>query len=609
MNIIKRIIRNIVFCFRNTWKNSRQYFFATVIKNLFTAIIPLVNIAGLGFTINALVSEEPLASVLKYILGYALIHLAITLATQLLTLWENNAMRKSSNIMQFKYIQDCLDIDYHYVQDGKILNLKQKSMISQPPFFLSHWGNLINYFIQSISVLFIFSVFSPPFTLIIMLLSVLMIMLTIYTQKCDFNFNNSKVEDDRKLDYLYSVMTDYKYAKELRINNAAQFIKNKYIFETKIQIRKLKKLLNKKLGVNSLSIILSIIQTGCMYLYFSHQVFLSQISIAEYSVLISSATLFTSVLLACFSSLGAINSSFKALEFYREYEQVLRENSTLSKSNTLSEINIDFAKANIKFENVSFMYPDATEYVLKNITFDIIAGKKYAIVGLNGSGKTTIIKLILRIYSPTSGKITLNGIDINQIPYRQYISKIACVMQDFALFAYSIKENVIFDGIFDETRFRDCINKSGLKENISSLPYDINTSLYRELDEAGIEFSGGEGQKLAMARALYKKADIMILDEPTSALDPIAEYELFMRFNDITDNKTTIYISHRLSSTKFCDEIIVIMKCIQPKKHYTNKLQLREGGSIMKKISIAILDSGVKREHEAFINQTVSGFL
>lgn len=601
MNMIKRIIRNIVFCFRNTWKNSRQYFFATVIKNLFTAIIPLVNIAGLGFTINALVSEEPLASVLKYILGYALIHLAITLATQLLTLWENNAMRKSSNIMQFKYIQDCLDIDYHYVQDGKILNLKQKSMISQPPFFLSHWGNLINYFIQSISVLFIFSVFSPPFTLIIMLLSVLMIMLTIYTQKCDFNFNNSKVEDDRKLDYLYSVMTDYQYAKELRINNAAQFIKNKYIFETKIQIRKLKKLLNKKLGVNSLSIILSIIQTGCMYLYFSHQVFLSQISIAEYSVLISSATLFTSVLLACFSSLGAINSSFKALEFYREYEQVLRENSTLSKSNTLSEINIDFAKANIKFENVSFMYPDATEYVLKNITFDIIAGKKYAIVGLNGSGKTTIIKLILRIYSPTSGKITLNGIDINQIPYRQYISKIACVMQDFALFAYSIKENVIFDGIFDETRFRDCINKSGLKENISSLPYDINTSLYRELDEEGIEFSGGEGQKLAMARALYKKADIMILDEPTSALDPIAEYELFMRFNDITDNKTTIYISHRLSSTKFCDEIIVIHNNEIAERG--NHQMLVENGGLY--ASLYASQAKYYQENEAKSNETI----
>ena len=353
-------------------------------------------------------------------------------------------------------------------------------------------------------------------------------------------------------------MTDYKYAKEIRINDANEFIKNKYINEIKIQVKKLKQLLNKKLGVNSLSVILSTIQTGLMYLYFSYQVFTEQISIAEYSVLIASATLFTSVLLSYFSSLGAINNSFKALGFYREYEQALKDNSTLSKSNELSEISMDFSKADFKFENVSFMYPDASEYVLKNVTFDITAGKKYAIVGLNGSGKTTIIKLILRIYLPTSGRITLNGIDINQIPYRQYISKIACVMQDFSLFAYSIKENVIFDGIFDDARFRDCINKSGLEEKINDLPFGIDTSLYHELDDAGIEFSGGEGQKLAMARALYKKADILILDEPTSALDPIAEYEMFLRFNKITNNKTTVYISHRLSSTKFCDEIIVI---------------------------------------------------
>ena len=174
-------------------------------------------------------------------------------------------------------------------------------------------------------------------------------------------------------------------------------------------------------------------------------------------------------------------------------------------------------------------------------------------------------------------------------------------MQDFALFAYSIKENVIFDGIFDETRFRDCINKSGLKENISSLPYDINTSLYRELDEAGIEFSGGEGQKLAMARALYKKADIMILDEPTSALDPIAEYELFMRFNDITDNKTTIYISHRLSSTKFCDEIIVIHNNEIAERG--NHQMLVENGGLY--ASLYASQAKYYQENEAKSNETI----
>ncbi len=556
--MIKKIFENTAFCFRNTWKNSRQYLFATVIKNLFSAVIPLVDIAGLGYTINALEAKEPLENVAKYIFGYVLINLTITIAGHFLTLWENNAMRKSSNILQFKYMQDCLDIDYHYIQDGKILDLKQKSMRSQPPFFLNQWGNVLNYLIKIVSVLFVFLEFSSIFMLIILLLSVLLIWLTIYTQKCDYDFSNNKIRDERKLDYLYSVMADYKYAKEIRINNANDFIKNKYIAETKLQVKKLKKLLYKKLGVDSLSVILSIIQTGLMYLYFSHLVFIRQIGIAEYSVLIASTTLFTSALLSCFSSLGAINNSFKALEFHREYEQALRDNCTSSKSNELPEVNINFSKANFRFENVSFIYPDAKEYVLKNVTFDIEAGKKYAIVGLNGSGKTTIIKLILRIYSPTSGRITLNGIDIKQIPYRQYISKIACVMQDFTLFAYSIKENMIFDGIYDDVKFRDCINKSGLEEKISGLNFGIDTSLYRELDDEGIEFSGGEGQKLAIARALYKEADIMILDEPTSALDPIAEYELFLRFNEITNNKTTVYISHRLSSTKFCDEVIVI---------------------------------------------------
>lgn len=574
---MKKIVKNIIFCFVNTWKNSRLYFFATLIKNIFSAAIPLINIAGLGFVINALESKESLKTVAKYIIGYVLINLVITFVTQLLMLWENYAMRKSSNIMQYKYMQDTLDIDYHYVQDGKMLNLKQKSMRSQPPFFLVHWGNVINYSIQLISVLFLFSILSPIFVVIILILSVLIIILTIYTQKSELDYHNNKIEDDRKLNYLYSVMTEYKYAKEIRMNNANIFIKNKYINETKKQIGKLKQLIHKKLGINSLSLILSIIQTGLMYLYFSYQVSTLQISIAEYSVLIASTTLFASVLLLCFSSVGEINNSFKALDYYCEYERILMNNRTLPQSNELKEIDIDFSKADLKFENVSFIYPGTNQYVLKNISFDISAGKKYAIVGLNGSGKTTIIKLILRIYMPSCGRITINGIDVNQIPYRQYINSIACVMQDFSLFAYSIKENVVFDGKYDETKFFDCIRKGGLKEKIDNLPLGIDTSLYRELDDTGIEFSGGEGQKLAMSRALYKKASIIILDEPTSALDPIAEYELFSRFNEITESKTTVYISHRLSSTKFCDEIIVIHNSVIVEKGSHQELMNNEG--------------------------------
>ncbi|MBS6447453.1 MAG: ABC transporter ATP-binding protein [Clostridiales bacterium] len=192
------------------------------------------------------------------------------------------------------------------------------------------------------------------------------------------------------------------------------------------------------------------------------------------------------------------------------------------------------------------------------MNLEIPASKKLGIVGLNGSGKTTLIKLMLRLYTPTEGQITLGGVNIAEIPYRQYAKHIGVVLQDFSLFSYSFKENIVFGGAYHPRRMIECIEKSGLSDKIKKLPKGIETSIYRDLDDNGVEFSGGEGQKLAMARAIYKDADMLILDEPSSALDAIAEYELFSRLNEISENKTTVFISHRLSSTLFCDHIVVL---------------------------------------------------
>ena len=152
----------------------------------------------------------------------------------------------------------------------------------------------------------------------------------------------------------------------------------------------------------------------------------------------------------------------------------------------------------------------------------------------------------------------MGGVNIAEIPYRQYAKNIGVVLQDFSLFSYSFKENIVFGGAYHPRRMIECIEKSGLSDKIKKLPKGIETSIYRDLDDNGVEFSGGEGQKLAMARAIYKDADMLILDEPSSALDAIAEYELFSRLNEISENKTTVFISHRLSSTLFCDHIVVL---------------------------------------------------
>ena len=190
--------------------------------------------------------------------------------------------------------------------------------------------------------------------------------------------------------------------------------------------------------------------------------------------------------------------------------------------------------------------------------FDI--GKRLAVVGMNGSGKTTFIKLLCRLYDPTEGVILLNGIDIRKYNYREYMDIFSVVFQDFKLFALKLGENVAASVSYEQDRVVDCLEKAGFSERLAKLENGIETYLYKDYQKDGVEVSGGEAQKIAIARALYKDAPFIVLDEPTAALDPIAEAEIYSKFDEIAGDKTAIYISHRLSSCKFCDEILVFHK-------------------------------------------------
>lgn len=211
----------------------------------------------------------------------------------------------------------------------------------------------------------------------------------------------------------------------------------------------------------------------------------------------------------------------------------------------------------IEFKNVSFRYPSSESYALKDVSLKFRVGEHLAIVGMNGSGKTTFIKLLCRLYDPTEGEILLNGINIRKYDYGEYMSVFAVVFQDFKLFAFSLGQNVAGTVNYDRDRVKDCLEEAGFKERLEEMQQGLDTCLYKDFDLGGIEISGGEAQKIALARALYKKAPFIILDEPTAALDPVAEFEVYSRFNRLVGNRTAIYISHRLSSCRFCDEIIV----------------------------------------------------
>ena len=211
----------------------------------------------------------------------------------------------------------------------------------------------------------------------------------------------------------------------------------------------------------------------------------------------------------------------------------------------------------IEFKNVYFKYPGSDEYALKNFSMELNIGEKLAIVGMNGSGKTTMIKLLCRLYDVEKGEILLNGVDIRKFDQREYRRLFSVVFQDFNILPFTLKQNVAADMEGDNEKIEDCLEKAGLKTRLDNLDNGLDTYIGKSYDESGVEFSGGEMQKIAIARAIYKEAPFVLLDEPTAALDPIAEYEIYSNFDRMVKDKTAIYISHRLSSCRFCKNIAV----------------------------------------------------
>ena len=257
-------------------------------------------------------------------------------------------------------------------------------------------------------------------------------------------------------------------------------------------------------------------------------------------------------------SLFSALSSFKANErFLATYLEFFDINNDMYQGSLSVEKRSD-KKFDIEFRNVSFRYAGTENYALKRVNLRLKVGERLAIVGMNGSGKSTLIKLLCRLYDPTDGEIYMNDFDIRKYDYRQYLDLFSVVFQDYNLLAVPLGNNVSSAAAWDTGKAETCLYEVGFGERYQEMPKKLETPLYKNFDEDGVNISGGEAQKIALARALYRDAPFMILDEPTAALDPIAEAEIYAKFDEIVGDKTAIYISHRLSSCRFCDKILVL---------------------------------------------------
>jgi len=301
--------------------------------------------------------------------------------------------------------------------------------------------------------------------------------------------------------------------------------------------------------------VLTLARNGIAYVYLIHMVISQNMSIVQFLLLftaIGGMAEWVSGILRGFEELGRETKDLSALREFVEYpEQFKFEDGEALEP-------IKGAKYELEMRNVSFRYPGSEKNVLKNVDLKIAGGEKLAIVGLNGAGKSTLVKLLCGLYDPTEGEILLNGQNIKKYNRRDLYRHFSAVFQDFSILAVSIEENIVQSMDLDEAKIAHVIEMAGLTEKINSLPNKTKTNVTKEVYEDGIKLSGGETQRLMLARALYKGAPIMILDEPTAALDPIAEADLYNKYNEFSEGATSLYISHRLASTRFCDRIVLL---------------------------------------------------
>ena len=293
--------------------------------------------------------------------------------------------------------------------------------------------------------------------------------------------------------------------------------------------------------------------TGLAYAFVCLKAWAGAFAVGSVAQYVSAITTLSSNLSALVATWGEFRSN---AVFLRTTYEFLDIPNTMYQGSLTTEKRTD-RHYEIQFRDVSFRYPNTDTWALRHVNLKFQVGSRLAVVGENGSGKTTFIKLLCRLYDPTQGEILLNGIDIRKYSYRQYIDLFSVVFQDFQLLAFPLGQNVAAAVEVDKGRAARCLEMAGFGKRLAALPQGLETPLYKEFDESGVQVSGGEAQKIALARALYKDAPFVVLDEPTAALDPVAEMEVYENFDKIVGDKTAVYISHRLSSCRFCDDIAV----------------------------------------------------
>lgn len=562
----------------------------TILYAFVTAVSPFINIYMSAKIIDELVNAKDI----ERLIFLVTITIGLNLIIHLLSTGLNQLKLVLRSIMgqnqDMKINEKIIEIDYEHVENPEVHKLRSKIWDAENMNRGGIYSLIMNleYLVGGIIVLctslalvgglfksgiaieeplsFINTkLFSLGFLGIIVLGNIINLKLNTMSQKKFFKYYGEVMDLNRSGLYYFQYGSNYNTGKDIRLYNQGAIFKSVITSLVEGFRKVFNKIGNMRAKYNGIGGFISSLSGGLVYIFVGLKAIVGSISVGSMVQYTGSITQFISGSTEVLSSINNIRNNNQYLQLYLDFLNI--EGEKYKGTLPVEKRNDD--EYEIEFRNVSFKYPGTDNYVLKNISMKLNIGERLAIVGMNGSGKTTFIKLLCRLYDPDEGEILLNGIDIKKYDYDEYLSLFSIVFQDFKLFSFSLGQNVSASVDYDEDRVKDILAKAGLEERLTNMPKGVQTSLYKDFDEEGVEISGGEAQKIALARALYRDAPIIILDEPTAALDPIAEFEIYSKFNEIVGTKTAFYISHRLSSCRFCDEIVVFHegKIIQKGNH------------------------------------------
>ena len=554
-----------LFCsFIEIWKFDKRLFLILLVNVAVKAFQPFPNIILSGLIIDSITQGKAFPIFLRYIGLMFGINFLIAAVGIYLGKAKEYLFLKFTNKLDNDINKKCLEMDYEQFNDSyfqdTILLINQ--MVQGNNYFtnISNVFDTFSQIIVLIGIIVIMTMLNRWLLLIALSVIVLQSLLHIVRQRYNRQFQMDTISEQRKLGYMSQIPKRIPAKKDIDIFNLGEYVVNRIEAFQKNMLDFSMQRIKKDGVIETFTYLLSIIFQISAYVLIGIKAFKGEITAGEFTIGITSLINFMSA--SSFIATNMLNF-YNGLFYINKYKMFLEFKGKFDDNSGMTLNDLDLGDVEIEFKNVSFRYPNSTSFVLRNINLKMNSKEKLAIVGYNGAGKTSFTLLLTRMYDPTEGEILLNGIDIRKINYREYLKIFSTVNQDFFLFPFSILENIQPCSIVSEQekeKVMDLCRRYGLEERINRMYKGLDTPITKELFAAGVDLSGGERQKIAILRALYKDSAVLVLDEPTAALDPVAEYEIYRKFAEISEGKLTVYISHRINSTRFCDKIAVFEK-------------------------------------------------